>query len=301
MGRIAATCLAGLGTLAVLGAARPVLGQSNVKVVLQEVVDDRISEGMMKGGLVVVLGLSGDGLDAVKAARFRLREAKDDTGRDLLDPKQSAPGFTDRNVNAGRVQVVLGSPPREATNVRLSGTAELFVPGRDPASVVKVPGFLARPDQAVASRGLKAAKVDLTVLSKAKYVEARQQSRLDEEKIALIRAEGKARGMGDDELEALIEMAKAFDELGEGDLPQHGLYLRVPKASDEKIQELWVENAAGERLDTAGSSSRSDEAFVLKQVGFREALPKDAVLVLSLFTDKSIVTVPFELKEVPLP
>jgi hypothetical protein len=33
----------------------------------------------------------------------------------------------------------------------------------------------------------------------------------------------------------------------------------------------------------------------------RSAIPKDAVLVLSLFTDKAIVSVPFDLKEVPLP
>ena len=33
----------------------------------------------------------------------------------------------------------------------------------------------------------------------------------------------------------------------------------------------------------------------------KKALPKDAVLVLSLFTDKAIVSVPFDVKEVPLP
>ncbi|MCL4808436.1 MAG: hypothetical protein KJ062_11710 [Thermoanaerobaculia bacterium] len=301
MRRIAATAIVALGAIAVLGAALPAAGQSNVKVVLQEVVDDRISEGLMTGGLVVVLNLEGDGLDAVKSARFRVREAKDDTGRSLLDPKPKAPDFTDRNVNAGRVQVTLASPPREAESVRLSGTAELFVPGRDPASVVKVPGFLARLDKPVTSKGLKSAKVELTVLSREKYFEARQQNRLDEKKIALIRAEGKERGMKEEELDALVEMAKAFDELGEGDLPEYGLYLRIPKASDDRIQELWLETAAGERIETAGSSSRSDESFVLKQVAFREAFPKDAVLVLSLFTDKSIVTVPFDLKEVPLP
>jgi hypothetical protein len=301
MRRIAAAGIVALGAFVALGAALPAAGQSNVKVILQEVVDDRISEGLMTGGLVVILGLEGDGLDAVKSARFRVREAKDDTGRSLLDPKERAPGFTDRNVNAGRVQVTLASPPREASSVRLSGTAELFVPGRDAASVVKVPGFLARPDKPVASKGLKAAKVDLTVLSKEKYVEARRQNRLDEEKIALIRAEGKERGMKEEELEALIEMAKAFDELGEGDLPAHGLYLRIPKTSEERIQEIWLETAGGERIETGGSSSRSDESFVLKQVAVREALPGDAVLVLSLFTDKSIVTVPFDLKEVPLP
>jgi hypothetical protein len=301
MRRISAAAIVALGVSVAPGAALPAAGQSNVKVVLQEVVDDRISEGMITGGLVVVLNLEGDGLDDVKSARFLVREAKDDTGRSLLDPKAKAPDFTDRNVNAGRVQVTLASPPREAASVGISGTAELFVPGRDPASVVKVPGFLARLDKPVTSKGLKAAKVELTVLSREKYFEARQQNRLDEEKIALIRAEGKERGMKEEELDALVEMAKAFDELGEGDLPEHGLYLSIPKASEERIQEIWLETPGGERIETGGSSSRSDESVVLKQVAVREAMPKDAVLVLSLFTDKSIVKVPFDLKEVLLP
>jgi hypothetical protein len=183
----------------------------------------------------------------------------------------------------------------------VTGTAELFVPGRDPASVVKVPGFLSRLDKPVQSKGLKAAKVDLTVLSKEKYAEERKKNRLDEKKIALIRAEAKERGMKDEEVDALVEMAKAFDEIGGGDLPENGLYLKVPRASDEKIQELWLETAAGERIDTGGSQGSGSEEAMLRQIEVRSALPKDAVLVLSLFTDKAIVSVPFDLKEVPLP
>ena len=301
MRRMTACRVVALGAIVVLAAAAPATGQSNVKVVLSEVVDDRIWQGTMSGGLVLVLNLEGEGLDAVKSARFLLREAKDDTGKNLLAAKAETPDFTDRNVNGGRVQVTLASPPRAASSVRVSGTANLFVPSRDPASVVKVPGVLARLDKPVASKGLKAAKVDLTVLSKANYVEERKKNRLDEEKIAQIRAEAKERGIPEEEVDAVVEMAKAFDELGEGDLPEHGLYLRIPKESDGKIQELWLESAAGERIETGGSSSRSDESFVLKQVAVKEALPKDAVLVLSLFTEKALVSVPFELKEVPLP
>ena len=185
--------------------------------------------------------------------------------------------------------------------MRISGTADLFVPGRDQNSVVKVPGFLARMGKPVASKGLKAAKVDVTVLSKERYVEERKKNRLDEKKIATIRAEAKERGMKDEEIAAMIEMAKAFDEMGESDLPEHGLYLQVPKASEEKIQEWWLETPSGERIETGGYSSRTDEDVVLLQIDVKRALPKDAVLVLSLFTEKAIVSVPFDIKEVPLP
>ncbi|MFN7987664.1 MAG: hypothetical protein U0529_09340 [Thermoanaerobaculia bacterium] len=292
---------AALGAFAILGATLPAAAQTNVKVVVSEVVDDRISQGMMTGGLALALKLEGEGLDAVKSVRYRVKEAKDDSGKSLLDPKSKAPAFTDRNVNGGEVRVDLANPPRDASSVHVSGTAELFVPGRDAASVVKVPGFLGRLDKPVSSKGLKAAKVEVTVLSKEKYLEERKKDRLDEKKIARIRAEGKERGMKPEELDALIEMAKAFDEIGSGELPAIGLYLKVPRASEEKIQEFWVETAAGERIETGSSSGSGGEEYTLKQVEVRQVIPRDAVLVFSLFTEKSVVQVPFDLKEVPLP
>lgn len=299
--KLAAHRAAALGAFAILGATLPAAAQTNVKVVVSEVVDDRISQGMMTGGLALAFKLEGEGLDAVKSVRYRVKEAKDDSGKSLLDPKAKAPSFTDRNVNGGEVRVDLANPPREASSVRVSGTAELFVPSRDPASVVKVPGFLGRLDKPVSSKGLKAAKVEVTVLSKEKYLEERKKDRLDEKKIARIRAEGKERGMKPEELDALIEMAKAFDEIGSGELPAIGLYLKVPRASEEKIQEFWIETAAGERIETGSSSGSGGEEYTLKQVEVRQVIPRDAVLVFSLFTEKSVVPVPFDLKEVPLP
>lgn len=289
------------GALVALGAGPPAAAQANAKVVVSEVVDDRISEGMMSGGLVLMLNLEGDGLEGVKSARFRVKEAKDDTGKSLLDPKAKVPDFTDRNVNGGNVQVGLENPPRTATKVRVSGTAELFVPGRDPASVVKVPGFLSRLDKPVVSKGLKANKVELTVLSKEKYAEEQKKNKLDDKKIAMIRAEGKERGMKDEEIDALVEMAKAFEEFGGGPLPENALLLKLARPGDEKIQDLWLETASGEKIETGSSQGSGAEDGYLKQIEVRSAIPKDAVLVLSLFTDKAIVSVPFDLKEVPLP
>jgi len=234
-------------------------------------------------------------------ARIRLKDAKYDTGKNLLDPKARKPEFSDRNSNGGNIQVALDNPPRSATSVRASGTADLFVPGRDPNSTVKVPGFQARPGKPLVSKGLKAAKVDVTVLSRDRYLEEHKKMRLDDKKIAGIRAEGKERGMKDEEIDALVEMAKGFDEMGEAEVPANGLFLLIPSVSEEKIQELWLETVAGERIETGGYQSRSGDAVALRQVRVKEALPKDAVLVFSLFTDKAIISVPFDMKEVPLP
>ena len=55
MKRIEAWGVVALGAFIVLCAAQPVAGQSNVKVVLSEVVDDRISDGMGSGGLLSLI------------------------------------------------------------------------------------------------------------------------------------------------------------------------------------------------------------------------------------------------------
>lgn len=301
MRRIGACPVAALGAVLALCAAHPASSQTNVKVVVTEVTDDRISEGFSTGGLGVTLNLQGDGLDAVKSARVLVKDAKDDAGKSLLPPKADKPAFRDRNVNGGALEVSLVSPPRSASSVRLSGTAELYVPGRDPNTVVKVPGFLARLDKPVVSKGLKAAKLDVTVLSKEGYIAEQKKNKLDDKKIAEIRAEGKKHGAKDEEIDAVIEMAKAFEKFGDSDMPEHGLYILIAKAGDEKIQEFWVESAAGEKIDSGSSQGSGSEAGTLKRVEYHQAIPKDAVLAFSLFTDKAIVSVPFEIKEVSLP
>lgn len=301
MRRIGACSIATFGAVIALGVARPAAGQTNVKVVVKEVTDDRISQGFSTGRLAVSLNLEGEGLDAVTSARILLKDAKDDTGKSLLPEKLEKPEFKDRNVNGGALEVGLENPPRSASSMRLSGTAELFVPGRDPNTVVKVPGFLSRLDKPVTSKGLKAAKVDVTVLSKEGYLAEQKKNALDDKKIAAIRAEGKAHGAKDEEIDAVIEMAKALQGMDDKNMPEHNLFLLISGTGDEKIQELWVESAAGEKLDSGSSMGSGGEAGVLKRIEYHEALPKDAVLAFRLFTDKAIVSVPFEVKEVQLP
>lgn len=107
--------------------------------------------------------------------------------------------------------------------------------------------------------------------------------------------------MKDEEIDALVEMARAFEEMGGGPLPENVLLLKIARPGYDKVQEIWVETAAGEKIESGGSQGSGREDAFLKQVEMREPLPKDAVLVVSLFTDKAIVPVPFEMKEVVLP
>ena len=71
--------------------AVPLAQAQNVKVVLDEVTDDRVSSEMMSGQLQIQFKLDGTGLDKVVAARAIVKEAKDDKGtnlaKDLKDSK----------------------------------------------------------------------------------------------------------------------------------------------------------------------------------------------------------------------
>lgn len=298
MRRIGTRSVAALGAIVVMGAAPPVAGRSKVKVVVADVTEQRVSPDATQSWLEVALTLGGEELAEVESARIRVKDARDSTGKNLVDPRSGWSAANERSFEGGRLDLHLRSPARNASSIRISGTAELFMPGRDPNSLVEVPGFQANPGNPIVSKGLAAAGVEVTVLTKDLYIEERKKNQLDEKKIAAIRAEAKARGEKDEEVEALLEVAKALDEIV---VSEHGLYLRIPKASSEKIQALWLQTASREKIGTGDSAATTREGIVLRQIRLNRELPKDAVLVVSLFTGKSVVSVPFDVKEVPLP
>lgn len=286
-------------SLSLLSPARA-LDAQGVRVKAKEIVDDRFSAGMLSGGLKVDLVLENDGKETIKAARFLAKEAKDDTGASLLGKDRKEPSFETLDQQM-KVRVELENPPRRAKSFRLSGKLELYVPSKDPNAVVKVPGALAKKDKPLDSKGLKAAKVQVTVLSKRAYADLKKSQKLDDAKIAEIRAEGKKHGVEGKEMDAMIEMAKAFQEIGDGDLPDSAVILSGKSAEMEKIVEVGLQKADGSEIDMGGRSSSSDSKTKSIVLQPREAPPDDAVLVFTILTDKAKVSVPVDLKEVPLP
>ena len=291
---------ASLGLGVAIAASPRLLGQTNLRVVPGEVVDDRFSEGMLTGHLHVELGIEGEGRDGIKAARFLVKESKDDTGSSLVgkDRKEARFEKVDQQM---RVRVDLGTPPRKAKTFQLSGKLELFVPAKDPKSVVKVPGALRTKDKPLKSSGLKSAKVGVTVLSKSAYDEQKKKQKLDDAKIAEIRAEGKKHGMSDKETDALIELGKALQEMGDTSLTDAAVILTGKLADMEKIVDVGLQKSDGTSIDIGESSSSSDgktKTMVLKP---RETPPADAVLVFTLLTEKAKISIPVDLTDVPLP
>jgi hypothetical protein len=286
--------LLGIAAMLALTAA----GQSGVKVELDEVVDNRMSEGPMTGGLELRVKLSGTDLDRITAARILIKDARDDAGSAL--GKQSGPDdFMPREYNAGSINVTLPSPKRTATSARIKGAVELFVPARDPSAVVKIDKALAKLDAPLSSKQLKAAKVSITPLSPAGYTALMKARKVTPEDIEKIRARGKAEGVPEKEIELVIGLAQAFESM-DADPPEGSILLSGKESDFDRVFRVDVLGADGKPVDmtTRSTSTRGEDSIMTLQPS--QPLPENASMQITLLTDKARMSVPFELN-VPLP
>lgn len=285
-----------LGVLFLAAAAAH--AQSGIVVEVDDVTDNRVAAGEMRGSLELRVKIDGKNLDKVMAARVLVKEARDDKGNDLATGTR-VPDFTPREYNSGTLQVSVSSPARAASSVRLKGTVELFVPTRDPGAVVKIDKALAKLDAPFASKGLKAANITLTPLSVAAYRKALQERKLDAKKIAALREEGKKRGVPEKEIEMMIGLAEALDSVDEP-LAEGAVLISGRKADFDRILRIDILGEDGQPMNipSRSSSSRGDDTIMTLQPSERP--PANATLQLHLLTAKSKVSTPFEL-DIELP
>lgn len=242
----------GRGLLGLALVAPPLSAQTDARVVLKRIEDHRLThESDPRGHLI--LYLEGAGTEVQKSSAFRLRVAKvaDDTGT-ALEPEEPATKEWETTSLTKNAQVTTGSPARGAATISLSGTLELYQPSRDPAGAVRVERALVRAGRPLVSKGLKDAKVSLTVVP-GKWPE--QQS---------------------------VELVGRTSEL-------------------EIVRDVRLLRRDGTEVASSSRASGSigEEASIT--LSYDEPVPPDATLVFSLITPKSILAVPFELKDVPLP
>ena len=275
------------------------LSAQDVTVVVEEVNDNRVTEGPYVGRLEVILNLEGDGLDQVDSARALVTEAKDDQGNDLTPDEADPPDFRTRNTNMGQLPVALESPARAAATVSLSGNAELFVPSMDPNSVIAVENVTSKQDKALASKALGAAKMKLSVVSPKRY-KSGQGKKLGPKEIAKIREMGKEEGASDDEIEEAIEFAQLMQEMA-GEVSDDSVILAGSTADIDRIVRARLLKPDGSEISTpstAWSSIGEEKVMIIEPA---ESLTPDTSLELTVVTPKSIVSVPFELKGIELP
>jgi hypothetical protein len=277
-----------------LAAAGGAYAQSGVGVEVDEVIDNRMSAGVMVGSLEFRVKLTGTGLDKATAARVTVKDARDDKGN-ALSTERMSDDFAPRDYNSGLVQFSVGTPARAASSVTLKGTVELFVPGRDPNAVVKVDKALAKLDAPLSNAKLKSAKLSLTPLSRDGYSAWQNQHKLDEAKVEQIRAEGKKRGVDEKEIEMAIEMAKAFETM-DASLPEGTVILAANSADFDRIFRVEILGSDGKPVDVGSrsTSSRGDDAVMTLQP--QTPPPANAALQLYILTPKATMSFPFQLK-----
>lgn len=269
-------------------AAPPPPKGKGISVALAELTDKRRSDGTF-ARLEVELKLEGGGLEGVKGARAIPKKALDDTGRSLLSTEEKVPDF-DTSFGRGsepRLTLRLKNPARKAAVVKeISGDLELFAPGRDPNAVVKVDKFLSKADRPIASPALKAASVEVTIITKKGY-EAEKKKEAERRK-----KEAEKQGIAGAMVEAMGEMLSGLM----GDVSENDVVLKV-EDKGKKVFSFEVVDASGKPLEGRGSMSQGS----FKVLSFGEKPPEDAGLRIYLKTAKALVTQPFALKDVALP
>lgn len=278
--------------------------QTNVGVELDDVTDNRMSSTdtggfQVRGGLEVRLKVTGDDLDKALGARVLVKEAKDDAGNSLLEKEPSIPDFSPREYNNGTVQISVLQPARAASSVRLKGTVELYVPGRDPGATVKIANGLAKLDAPLSAKALQGAKIEITPLSADGYASLMTSRKITDADIEKIRAEAKKEGADEKDVELAIELARAFESMDEPYSPG-SVYLSGETADFDRVYRLEVLGADGAPLEVParGVSSRGESSIMT--LNMAEPPPPNATLELMLLTDKSRVSFPFDV-EVELP
>ena len=275
--------------------------QSGVGVEVDEVTDNRFSvdpntEWQMRGSLELRVKLTGSNLDKAAAARVIVKEAKDDKGNSLLQKNPQIPDFFGREYNSGTLQLRLGQPARTASTVRIKGTLELYVPSRDPNASLKIEKPLAKLDAPLSSKALKAAKIDITPLSREGYDSAMKARKITEDDIAKMRAEAKKQGVDEKEVEMAIELAKAFEGIGAEPLAENAIVFSGKKADFDRIYRIEVLGADGNPINTGSRGTSTRGESVLMTINPSEAPPPNAPLQIMLLTDKAKVSYPFDLK-----
>jgi hypothetical protein len=288
-----------------------VRGQSSVGVAVDNVVDDRFSEGMLAssderwrvtGSLRVRVKLTGSSpsLTKAKAARLIVKEARDDRGTNLAKGWKQ-PDFLARDMNQGVLEISLDNPARAASSASVKGTVELYVPSRDPEAIVTIPKALSKLDSPLTSTTLKTANIRITPLSPAKYAEEKKKQKVTEKDLEEIRAQGKAHGVSEKEIELAIGLAQAMEQMGSEPTPENAVILSGSSKDFERINSIEVLGADKKPIHITGRTTSTKGDFTVMVMEASGAIPPGAALQLTLLTAKSRVSVPFELKKVVLP
>lgn len=283
-----------------------VVAAAQVRVLEGSVNESRRNDGF-SSGLQVDLKVVGDVLKDAKGIRVIIERAVDETGRNLLDEKKVEKDFKEINLegeNSTKLRLELKPSERKAAVIKeVSGYLEIFLPTKDPKSVIAVAGVMKGAGKPLVNPALKAAGLEVTVWTREQF-EARRKA--EEERIRKEEEEKRKKG-GAQPMEELGELLVAglgkifggmfggFDELSENSIV---LTIKDPNA---KLLDVQFEDAKGKPIKTSGSRSSGDGETKTRVFDLDEKLSDTARLKLALLTPEAIVKEPFKLTNIALP
>jgi hypothetical protein len=276
-----------------------------VNVLVGDVKETRRSDGFFNK-LEVDIKVFGDLITEVKGIRVNVARAVDGTGKNLIDPKQSATSFDDVDTSDSeslKVTLELKQAARRAIAVtEISGVLELFVPGRDPAATVTLADITKAQGGQVRNAALGAAGVDLTVWNKQQYD---AQRKTEEERIKKQIEEKKKSGTPEEQAEIGEALANGLMKIFGGlfnamtDMSENGVALQVSD-KQRKVIKIEFEDAEGKPISSQGRTTMGSDPKTMI-FDFSEKLPDTARIKVYLLTPRSVVKSPFRLSNVPLP
>jgi hypothetical protein len=149
------------------------LAPAEVKITVDSITDTRTKSEFSMSGLEVSLKLTGSELLEAKGMKLTITEAKDDTGKDISKASRmsfDSDGFSslekkfgfssEKKADEFEHRLNITSPARAAKTAKITGTLELLIPAKDPASVITV-DLAKEAGKPLENAALKAAGVTL--------------------------------------------------------------------------------------------------------------------------------------------
>jgi len=281
------------------------VASAQVKVTAGDVKDTRRTDGFFNK-LEVELKMSGEALNGAKGIRVLVTKAVDETGKNLLDQKESENDFEeiDSSDKETKISIAMKNPERRANAVQeISGTVEIFAPARDPRATITLANFQRDIGKPIINPALKAAGIELTVWNKVIF-DARKKAEEDRLKKEIEAKAKKADKTGD--------LADAVDLLGQGLMSIFGSLFSSFASMEEndiafsikdpqrKLVTIEFEDATGKKLERGGRTTIGGDPQTMI-FGFKDKLPMTARIKLYVLTPRAVTTTPFKLTNVQLP
>jgi len=270
-----------LSTLLALTTVCAAQSSNDVKVSYGEITDTRTT-AERSSVLQIKLKLIGEAVRGAQQVKTEVSRAVDDTGKDLLEPQVAfrVTHLYDPPAEQAEATIQLRNPVRRAVAVKeLEGEIIAFVARNDSAATVSIDHFISQTGETLTNEALQSADIEIKVLTREQFDAINKQ-----------------------EMDARQSMSSGI--LGRP-LPFHSRY---PQVGDNgvvlKIADPKSKVVAIEFVDASGQTVRPRMTVGSEELRIFDFSQKPSIemgLKVLLSTPKSMIHIPFNFTDIPLP